>query len=118
MVKKLLLLFNIILLGGIAMAQWKLQSSGTTVRLRAVSAVSSTVAWASGNNGTYLRTINGGASWQAETVPGAAALDFRDLHAVDANIAYLLSIGAGELSRIYKTTDGGKHWILQYTNTN
>ncbi len=99
-------------------AQWQTQSSGTTARLRGVSAVSATVAWASGSNGVYLKTTDGGASWRAETVPGAEELDFRDVEAFDANTAYLLSIGEGERSRIYKTTDGGKRWRLQFTNRN
>ena len=99
-----------------AAAQWLSQASGTTARLRGVSAVSATVAWASGSNGTYLRTTDGGATWQVGTVPGAEALDFRDVDAFDANTAYLLSIGEGERSRIYKTTDGGRHWALQFTN--
>ena len=83
------------------------QSSLTTARLRGVSAVSSTVAWASGSDGVYLKTTDGGATWRAGTVPGAEALDFRDVEAFDADTAYLLSIGEGEHSRIYKTTDGG-----------
>ena len=29
-----------------------------------------------------------------------------------------LSIGEGENSRIYKTTDGGENWELQFKNTN
>jgi len=99
-------------------AQWRPQSGGTTARLRGVCAVSATVAWASGNNGAYLKTTDGGATWQAATVPGAEALDFRDVEAFDADTAYLLSIGEGELSRIYKTTDGGKNWKLQFTNRN
>ena len=32
-------------------------------------------------------------------------------------IAYVLSIGSGESSRIYKTTDAGRTWALQFTNT-
>jgi photosystem II stability/assembly factor-like uncharacterized protein len=100
------------------MAQWLPQSSGVTARLRGISAVSATVAWASGNNGTYLRTTDGGATWRAGIVPGAEELDFRDVEAFDANTAYLLSIGEGERSRIYKTTDGGLHWKLQFTNRN
>jgi photosystem II stability/assembly factor-like uncharacterized protein len=43
-------------------------------------------------------------------------LDFRDVHAVDANTAYLLAAGAGDLARIYKTGDGGKSWTLQFKN--
>src|SRR5262245_5708215 len=111
------LLFCVIVSQGVAV-QWQTQSSGTTTRLRGVSAVSETVAWASGNNGVYLKTTDGGVSWQAATVPGAEALDFRDVEAFDAETAYLLSIGEGERSRIYKTTDGGKHWQLQFTNRN
>ncbi|MBV9241819.1 MAG: glycosyl hydrolase, partial [Acidobacteria bacterium] len=50
------------------------------------------------------------------TVPGAEKLDFRDVEAFDANTAYILSIGDGDASRIYKTTDGGKTWKLQFKN--
>jgi photosystem II stability/assembly factor-like uncharacterized protein len=49
-------------------------------------------------------------------VAGAAELDFRDVDAFDANTAYVLAIGPGEKSRIYKTIDGGKRWSLQFTN--
>jgi photosystem II stability/assembly factor-like uncharacterized protein len=101
-----------------APSQWILQTASTTARLRGVSAVSDKVAWASGSNGTYLRTVDGGVTWQAATVPGAESLDFRDIEAFDADTAYLLSIGEGEKSRIYKTTDGGRNWKLQFTNRN
>lgn len=98
--------------------RWQAQSSGTTGRLRGVCAVSSSVAWASGSNGVCLKTIDGGATWRRIVVPGAEALDFRDVEAFDANTAYLLSIGEGDRSRIYKTTDGGRKWTLQFTNQN
>jgi photosystem II stability/assembly factor-like uncharacterized protein len=97
-------------------AQWVPQQSGTNARLRGLSIVSRDVAWASGSGGTCLRTTDGGTTWAARPVPGASSLDFRDVHAVDAGIAYLLSIGAGEASRIYKTADGGRTWRLQATN--
>jgi photosystem II stability/assembly factor-like uncharacterized protein len=92
------------------------QNSGTTSALRGVSAVNDQVVWASGTKGTYLRTVDGGAHWTAAVVPGAESLDFRDLQGVDANTAYLLSIGKGATSRIYKTTDGGAHWTLSLQN--
>lgn len=50
-------------------------------------------------------------------MPDAIKLDFRDVEAFDANTAYLLSIGNGASSRIYKTTDGGVTWQLQHKNT-
>src|SRR5262245_1782565 len=78
--------------------QWLSQSSGTTARLRGVSAVSATVAWASGSDGVYLKTTDGGETWRAASVPGAEALDFRDVEAFDADTAYLISIGEGERS--------------------
>jgi photosystem II stability/assembly factor-like uncharacterized protein len=86
------------------------------VRFRGVSAVSKTVAWASGTKGTIVRTADGGHNWQTLPVPEAAALDFRDVDAIDARTAYALSIGPGEASRIYKTIDAGRTWRLQYTN--
>jgi photosystem II stability/assembly factor-like uncharacterized protein len=93
-----------------------IQKSNTTENLRGVSVLSGGVAWASGSHGTYLRTTDGGNSWQAAQVPGAEPLDFRDVEAFSADFAYLLSAGPGELSRIYKTTDAGKSWTLQFTN--
>lgn len=92
------------------------QVSGTAVQLQAVSAVNDTVVWASGHGGTFVRTVNGGATWHADIVGGADTLQFRDVHAVDAQTAYLLAAGAGALSRIYKTVDGGRTWRLQWMN--
>ena len=99
-----------------AQAAWTPQSSGTTERFRGVSAVSASVAWASGNKGTVVRTIDGGATWTPVSPPDSAALDFRDIEAIDADTAYILSIGNGDKSRIYKTGDGGKTWTLQFTS--
>ena len=86
--------------------------------MRGISAVSAKVAWASGAKGTVLRTVDGGVQWVKLNVPNAEALDFRDIQAFDQNTAFVLSIGPGEQSRIYKTVDGGKSWQLQFTNTN
>ena len=99
-----------------ASAEWTLQSSGTSADFRGLCAVSATVAWASGTHGTYARTTDGGATWRAGRVAGAEGLDFRDVDAFDRDTAYLLSIGKGESSRIYKTTDAGASWTLQFTN--
>src|SRR5580698_9051351 len=95
---------------------WVPQQSGTTASLRGVSAVSATVAWASGTQGTFLRTIDGGEHWTAGKVTGAVDLDFRAIRAFDEKTAFALSIGSGEKSRIYKTSDGGATWSLVYTN--
>src|SRR3954452_10447027 len=95
----------VLLIANACSAQWTPQESGTKARLRGLSVVNREVAWSSGNEGTCMRTTNGGEDWIARIVPGASALDFRDVHAVDSHNAYLLSIGEGEKSRIYKTID-------------
>jgi photosystem II stability/assembly factor-like uncharacterized protein len=100
-----------------ARSQWISQPSGTMARLRGISVVSEEIVWVSGTGGTFLRTLDGGKSWHAGSVPGASALDFRDIHGVDARVAILLSIGAGGSSRIYKTIDGGATWAKVYVNT-
>ena len=95
---------------------WQPQTSTTTASLRGISAVGETVAWASGTRGTYLVTTDGGATWRAAKVPGAETLDFRGVQAIDRNTAWLMSIGMGPLSRVYKTTDSGATWKLLFTN--
>ena len=99
-------------------AQWQKQTIDTKASLRGLSVVSEKIIWASGTGGTFLRTADGGANWTVGKVPDAEKLDFRDVEAFDANTAYLLSIGEGENSRIYKTVDGGQSWKLQFKNTN
>jgi len=92
------------------------QVSGTPNGLIAVSPVSSRVVWVSGRAGTYAVTTDGGNSWRAGVVPGAEMLQFRDVEGVSDKIAYLMSIGTGTDSRVYKTVDGGATWPLQFMN--
>jgi len=95
---------------------WTLQTSRVTARLRGVSAVSEKVVWASGAGGTVIRTEDGGRTWARLPVPDAAELDFRDIDALDERTAWILSIGPGDASRIYKTADAGATWTLQFRN--
>ena len=97
--------------------RWSLQTSGVTARLRGVSAVNEHVAWASGSGATVLRTADGGATWKKLTVT-TDTLDFRDIDAIDAQTAYVLSIGNGAASRIYKTMDAGATWTMQFKSDN
>lgn len=108
--------FGLVLLCNVSTAQWAPQKSGTGARLRGLAVVDQNVVWASGTQGTYVRTTDGGVTWIAGTVPGASGLDFRDVHAIDQHRAFLLSIGEGEKSRIYQTIDGGATWALRFTN--
>ncbi len=93
------------------------QTSGTRARLQAISIAGPGVAWASGVNGTYVRTTDGGKTWRAATVPGADSLEFRDVHAWSADRAVLLAAGTGDKSRIYRTVDGGRTWTRVFQNS-
>jgi photosystem II stability/assembly factor-like uncharacterized protein len=99
-----------------AQAQWTIQTP-TTADLRGIDNVGHGIAWASGTNGTVLRTEDAGYLWQTCTIPpGAEHLDFRGIQAFDANTAIVMSSGTGDQSRLYKTTDGCQTWTLLFTN--
>ncbi|HEV8160155.1 MAG TPA: YCF48-related protein, partial [Pyrinomonadaceae bacterium] len=112
------ILFLFFLFAPIADAQWQKQTVDTKASLRGLAVVNEKIIWASGAGGTFLKTIDGGKTWTIGKVPDANKLDFRDVEAFDANTAYLLSIGEGKNSRIYKTSDGGATWKLQFKNMN
>jgi hypothetical protein len=99
-------------------AQFDMEDSNSTASLRGIHNVGGGVAWASGTNGTVLRTEDGGYLWQTCTIPpGAEKLDFRGIQAFDENTAIVMSSGKGDLSRLYKTTDGCQTWHLLLTNS-
>jgi photosystem II stability/assembly factor-like uncharacterized protein len=102
---------------GFGQSEPEILPSRTTENLRGVSVVSEKVAWASGMHGTYLRTADG-RIWIPDQVPGAESLDFRGVVAFSADEAFLMSSGPGDQSRIYHTSDAGRHWELQFTNKN
>lgn len=103
-------------------AWWSVGTTDVDSNLRGVSVVASyyqestIVVWATGSNGTVLRSKDAGRHWERLQVPDGEALDFRGVQAIDASAAYVMSSGDGEKSRIYKTNDGGKTWQLQYTD--
>jgi hypothetical protein len=98
-------------------AQFEIQQSGTTANLRGIESVGKWIAWASGTGGTVLRTVDGGKTWEQCAVPPAAEkLDFRGVRAFDDKTAIVMSSGKGDLSRLYKTTDGCATWRLVFTN--
>jgi photosystem II stability/assembly factor-like uncharacterized protein len=103
---------------------WLVQTTGLDTNLRGVSVKLNGHSegkqhyflWASGSNGVILRSIDDGKTWQQLPAPDGASLDFRDIEAFNADVAYVMSSGDGDKSRIYKTIDGGKTWKLQYSD--
>jgi photosystem II stability/assembly factor-like uncharacterized protein len=112
--------FTTMLVSAQGHSPWVMQESGTTAGLRGIDSVDGTVAWASGTDGAVLKTLDGGAHWLKCAVPDAstdgATLDFRGVQAWDAQTAIVMASGPGDKSRLYKTSDGCKTWMLLLKN--
>ena len=97
---------------------WTYQFGTGTSPMVSFDAVNDQVVWASGWNGIYCRTLDGGENWTLDTIPGGENIDMYSIVAFNADTAYLAGSGwASPDGRIYKTTDGGQNWVLQYQNT-
>jgi photosystem II stability/assembly factor-like uncharacterized protein len=71
------MLFPLLLLALPAHSQWQILDSHTTADLRGIDNVGKGVVWASGSNGTVLRSEDAGYMWQTCAIPpGAEHLDF------------------------------------------
>jgi photosystem II stability/assembly factor-like uncharacterized protein len=93
-----------------AHAQWSVQPSLTTNKLFGVSFTSSLKGWAIGENGTMIKTTNGGSTW--ETLPSPASSNLNDLKFVDSLRGWIV----GDNNTILSTTDGGGSWNIEYDN--
>jgi photosystem II stability/assembly factor-like uncharacterized protein len=91
--------------------EWQSIERITKNHLRGLFMVNDSVAWASGTDGTVIKTTDGN-SWTDVSVHEVKNLDFRDIHAFDENNALVMNSGNG-LS-IYRTSDGGATWNLVF----
>lgn len=91
---------------------WIALQSPVSSSLRGLSALTKDIAWATGSNGSWMRTLDGGETWEHGVIGGLDTVDFRDVEAFDANTA--IAVSAGQPAVIYKTTDGGKSWERKY----
>lgn len=96
----------------VARDPWAPQHSGVAVSLRGLAAVSESCCWASGAQGTVIRTTDGGKSWQVVSPAGAQLADFRDIQAWDDSTAVVMS--SGEIDRLYRTENGGRTWLCVF----
>lgn len=95
---------------------WQLAESGSAASFRGISQAGGT-AWVSGTHGTVLRKAGDGAWRPCAVPPGAEKLDLRGIWAFDDTHALALSIGPGEQSRVYRSSDGCATWAQVIVNT-
>lgn len=88
---------------------WQEIQTPVKASLRGLSPVSDQVVWVSGSGGTWLRTIDGGKTWDHGVIAGLDTVDFRSIHAFDQYTAVVAS--AGQPAVIYRTEDGGRSWV-------
>lgn len=95
---------------------WIMQAPVTSAEFRGLHAVDAKVVWAVGRGGVVVLTTDGGATWQADSIPGAANLFLVAVRALDARNAWVLgtAFGGAPLARIYQTGDGGRTWQQRY----
>ena len=100
-------------------AQWIQQNSGTTKRLLSCFFLNESIGWAAGDQGTILKTYDGGNNWFSQSIPS----DY-NIHSIvftDSLSGFAVSykfVGSNRFSQILKTTNGGQIWSIvnQYSD--
>jgi photosystem II stability/assembly factor-like uncharacterized protein len=88
--------------------QWNEFITPVKASLRGLSPVSDQVCWASGSGGTWLKTVDGGKTWDHGVIAGLDTVDFRSIQAFDENTAVAAS--AGQPALIFRTENAGRSW--------
>lgn len=91
---------------------WEIFEVPVKASLRGLSPVTDEIAWSTGSGGTWLRTIDGGLTWDHGVIAGLDTVDFRSIYAFNALKA--IAVSAGQPAVIYKTIDGGSSWQLKH----
>ncbi|MFD2199967.1 WD40/YVTN/BNR-like repeat-containing protein [Shivajiella indica] len=91
---------------------WDLLETSVNSSIRGLSPVTSNIVWASGSGGIWLRTLDGGVTWDSGIIDGLDSVDFRDIEGLDAATA--VAVSAGQPAVIYKTKDGGITWEKKF----
>lgn len=105
----LFVLFHLSILPFLSVSQVWTPITGlpTADAMKAVHFVSTTTGWASGENGSIMKTINGGNSWTLQNSGTSETL--RAIFFADANNGW----AAGDNGTIVATTTGGNSWQSQ-----
>jgi photosystem II stability/assembly factor-like uncharacterized protein len=105
MKKQLTILLLFLLVMPIHAQYWEQQTSGVTVELRDVYCITEDIVVVVGNDGTILRTTDGGENWIQKN--SGTNLGLMKLQFVNENIGYVLCSNGSLL----KTINGGEDWF-------
>lgn len=97
--------------------QIKLQDSGVNASFRGLAVRNRKEAWATGTQGTVVRTTDAGETWTRIRLPDSDALDFRDIALLPNRTVLIMSVGDGKASRILRSTDNGESWQVVLLNS-
>ena len=108
MIKKLFFLLFCFVYDEVECQQIQIIESGLKTSIRGLSVVNDQILWISGSNGIVGKSIDGGLTWIYIHVPGFEKTDFRDIEAMNQNVALIMAIDSPAV--ILKTYDGGISW--------
>ncbi|MHB1921990.1 MAG: WD40/YVTN/BNR-like repeat-containing protein [Chitinophagaceae bacterium] len=89
-------------------------NQGYPTNIRGLSVVNNLVIWVSGSGGCVGRSVDGGKTWEWNSLSGFENLDFRDIEGFDRLCA--VTISAGDPAIVLRTVDGGRTWKRTYNN--
>ena len=101
---KSILLFLFLFGSNLLFSQWELQNSGTTEDLNDVHCITDDTVMVVGNNGTIIRTLDGGNQWTAVTSPVTENLN--EVQFANPSAGYII----GNQGIILKSVDAGATW--------
>jgi photosystem II stability/assembly factor-like uncharacterized protein len=90
----------------IANAQWTFQNSGTTFPLYDIKFINENTGWSCGDNGTILKTTNGGNNWILQSTEAVGKYLF-SIYPVNDSVVFCV----GYFETILKTTNGSVNWL-------
>ena len=92
---------------------WTPRYTGSSTYISTAVYTDAKTAWAAGSNGDLLKSIDGGTSWQAITLPLAYGTPLNTIQFLDAQHGWI----GGQNGTVLSTIDGGKTWHRQASGT-
>lgn len=93
---------------------WTAQPSGTHATLWSVKSLTALAAWAAGDSGVILRTIDGGATWKKVGAGNIGHEAVYSIEGLDSSTAFATT-SPSTGTYIFRTSNGGTSWDTVYS---